>query len=74
MQHTFDPVAVAEARRFVIATLRMMRNMKDCLPDGQWEDGPEEIVEAIKECKPAPDDPYWLELRDELQVNLNYWV
>ena len=65
---------ILEERAFVLRTLSLMRSMRDCLPDGQWEDGPEEIFDAIREEKPEVDDPIWTEFADDLRTNMGYWV
>jgi hypothetical protein len=65
---------IGEERAFVLRTLRFMRQMGECLPDGQWEDGPEEIYDAIKEDRPDVDDPVWVEYAAELRRNMNWWV
>lgn len=65
---------VLEERAFVLRTLKLMRSMRECLPDGQWEDGPEEILEAIREDKPEADDQVWVEYANDLRANMAYWV
>lgn len=65
---------IDEARKFVKGHINMMLKMKDCLPDGQWEDGMEDLFLELREEMPENDDPIWLEHQEEVMRNLSYWV
>lgn len=63
-----------EARKEVIQFLQLARMMKEGLPDGQWEDGLEELWNYIKEERPKPDDPFWNDALEEINRNKAWWV
>jgi hypothetical protein len=53
--------------------LSTMRSMKGCTPDGQWEDGPEEMFAELKEHMIPRDSDEWLELQQALKDNIAWW-
>lgn len=63
-----------EPRRTVLQTLNLLHSLREDLPDGQWEDGPEELLDYIKEERPEPGDPFWISAQEELDRNLKHWV
>jgi hypothetical protein len=65
---------ITEARKYVKSMLMTMKGMKDCMPDGQWEDGPEDMYLELRSNMPAPLDEEWLELKRELEENIVRWM
>lgn len=70
---THTPESIADARRFVLTTLSTLRSMQECLPDGQWAEA-QEILDYIREERPSPESEDWLDLKADLQQNLDWWV
>ncbi len=68
------PETVEQARLYTLSMLRVLRTMKDDLPDGQWEDGPEELCDELCEQRPDKSDPVWLEYANEVRDNVARWL
>lgn len=72
---TYKWHVTSELHTDVMSRLRLMHSMRDMLPDGQWEDGPEELYEEIKECRPSPFNvEFWQGAKEELDRNEAWWI
>lgn len=65
----------SDRQQNVLSLLHLMRSMINDIPDGQWQDGPEELLEYIREEKPSPfAEAFWIDAEQELLANQARWM